>query len=65
MCYQAHDTYHDKWEVVNVSHVAMSLEEEEEREENLAEVLDPMFLMMGGADAEGEVDDAMKDVETT
>lgn len=35
----------------------MSKEEEEEREEALAEVVDPMFLMArGDADAEGEVE---------
>lgn len=36
----------------------MSKEEEDEREEALAEVADPMFLLMrGDADAEGELDD--------
>jgi len=36
----------------------MSKEEEDEREEALAEVADPMFsLMRADADAEGEVDD--------
>lgn len=35
----------------------MSKEEEDEREEALAEVADPMFLMVrGDADADGEID---------
>lgn len=35
----------------------MSKEEEEEREEALAEVVDPLFLMRNEQDADGEVDD--------
>lgn len=41
----------------------MSHEEETEREEALAEVMDPMYLLnRGEADAEGEIDDAFQDV---
>ncbi|KIK08908.1 hypothetical protein K443DRAFT_671960 [Laccaria amethystina LaAM-08-1] len=53
----AYDQYEDKWEVIRLLHQPMSKEEEEEREEALAEVVDPMFLMArGDADAEGEVE---------
>lgn len=49
----------DKWDVVKVTHVPMSKEEEDEREEALAEVMDPMYLLSrGDADAEGEVDES-------
>lgn len=52
-----HQAYHDKWDVVKVTHVPMSKEEEDEREEALAEVLDPMYLLTrGDVDAEGEVE---------
>ncbi|KAG0699894.1 RNA polymerase II-associated [Suillus ampliporus] len=50
----ASDTYADKWQVVHISHVAMSSEEIEERNETLAEVVDPLYLF--SRDAEGEVD---------
>ncbi|KDR80632.1 hypothetical protein GALMADRAFT_240977 [Galerina marginata CBS 339.88] len=54
----AYDQYEDKWEIIRVLHAPMSKEEEDEREEALAEVADPMFLLMrGDADADGEVDD--------
>jgi RNA polymerase II-associated factor 1 len=38
----------------------MSKEEEDEREDALAEVMDPMYMMRGEGevDADGEVDDA-------
>ena len=40
----------------------MSQEEETEREEALAEVMDPMYLLnRGEADAEGEIDDTLQD----
>ena len=40
----------------------MSKEEEDEREETLAEVMDPMYLLSRGeADAEGEIDDTLQD----
>jgi len=35
----------------------MSKEEREEREEALAEVIDPMFLMNRDTDADGELDE--------
>jgi RNA polymerase II-associated factor 1 len=54
--------YTDKWDVINLSHAPLSNEEAEEREEALAEVMDPMFLFSRAegdgdrdADAEGEV----------
>ncbi|KAE9392324.1 hypothetical protein BT96DRAFT_924805 [Gymnopus androsaceus JB14] len=57
----AYEQYEDKWDVIKVTHVPMSQEEEEEREEALAEVVDPLFLMNGDADADAdeevEVDD--------
>lgn len=38
----------------------MSKEEEDEREDALAEVMDPMYLLSRGeADAEGEVDETI------
>ncbi|KAL0062898.1 hypothetical protein AAF712_010219 [Marasmius tenuissimus] len=49
-------TYEDKWEIMRVTHALMSQEEEEERDEALAEVVDPLFLMRGEADAEGDED---------
>ncbi|KAF9479588.1 RNA polymerase II-associated protein [Pholiota conissans] len=49
-----YDQYDDKWEIIRVLHAPMSKEEEDEREEALAEVTDPMYLMR---DADGEVDD--------
>lgn len=40
----------------------MSHEEETEREEALAEVMDPMYLLnRGEVDAEGEIDDGFHD----
>ncbi|KAJ3510057.1 hypothetical protein NLJ89_g4888 [Agrocybe chaxingu] len=54
----AYDQYEDKWEIIRVQHAPMSKEEEEEREEALAEVADPMFLLMrADADADGEIDE--------
>ena len=49
-------TYEDKWEIMRVTHAPMSQEEEEERDEALAEVVDPLFLMRGEVDAEGDDD---------
>ena len=41
-----------------MTHAVMSTEEEDEREEALAEVTDPNFLLIrGDADADGEEDD--------
>ncbi|KAF5383624.1 hypothetical protein D9615_003557 [Tricholomella constricta] len=53
----AYEQYEDKWEIIRVTHAEMSKEEEDEREEALAEVADPMFLMVrGDADAEGDIE---------
>ncbi|KAF9563912.1 RNA polymerase II-associated protein [Agrocybe pediades] len=53
-----YDQYEDKWEVIRLLHAPMSKEEEEEREEALAEVADPMYMFMrADQDADGEVDD--------
>ena len=55
---KAYDEYEDKWEIIRVLHAPMSKEEEDEREEALAEVVDPMFLLnRADVDADGEVDD--------
>ncbi|KAK0217775.1 RNA polymerase II-associated protein [Armillaria fumosa] len=50
----AFEQYEDKWDLIRMSHTDMSKEEEDERQEALAEVVDPMFLMRGDADADGE-----------
>lgn len=53
-----YDQYEDKWEVIRLTHAPMSKEEDEEREEALAEVADPMYMFMrADQDADGEVDD--------
>jgi len=51
-----HEAYLDKWEVVKLTHTRMSAEEAEEREEVLAEVMDPVYLMGRDADADGDGD---------
>ncbi|RDB23952.1 RNA polymerase II-associated protein 1 [Hypsizygus marmoreus] len=52
-----YEQYEDKWEIIRVKHASMSKEEEDEREEALAEVADPMFLMVrGDADADGDIE---------
>ncbi|KAG6908957.1 hypothetical protein DXG01_002563 [Tephrocybe rancida] len=52
-----YEQYDDKWEIIRVTHLEMSKEEEDEREEALAEVVDPMFLMVrGDADADGDIE---------
>ncbi|TFK74984.1 RNA polymerase II-associated protein [Pluteus cervinus] len=52
------DKYEDKWDRIRMTHAVMSTEEEDEREEALAEVIDPNFLLIrGDADADGEEDD--------
>ncbi|PCH44148.1 hypothetical protein WOLCODRAFT_90676 [Wolfiporia cocos MD-104 SS10] len=61
----AYEAYLDKWDVIKVMHVPMSQEEETEREEALAEVMDPMYLLgRGDVDAEGEVDESIHPPET-
>lgn len=52
---QTYEEYDDKWEIIRVKYAPMSEEEEEERQEALAEVGDPMYLF--SRDAEGENDD--------
>ncbi|KAF8889308.1 RNA polymerase II-associated [Infundibulicybe gibba] len=53
----AYEQYEDKWEIIRVSHATMSKEEEDEREEALAEVADPTYLLArGDADADGEIE---------
>jgi hypothetical protein len=54
---QAYEQYDDKWEVIRVKYAPMSKEEEEERQDALAEVADPMYLFNRDADGEVEVDD--------
>ncbi|KAF8637578.1 hypothetical protein AX17_002647 [Amanita inopinata Kibby_2008] len=52
-----YEQYEDKWEIIRVTHATMSKEEEEEREEALAEVTDPLYLIgRVDADAEGELE---------
>lgn len=49
--------YVDKWQVVHISHLPMSKEELEEREDLLAEVIDPAYLLSrDDVDADGEID---------
>ncbi|KAH7885866.1 RNA polymerase II-associated [Phlebopus sp. FC_14] len=51
------ETYVDRWQVVHISHVPMSKEELDEREDLLAEVVDPGYLLNRiDADADGEID---------
>ncbi|KZT66147.1 hypothetical protein DAEQUDRAFT_758940 [Daedalea quercina L-15889] len=58
----AYEAYHDKWDIIKITHCPMSQEEEAEREDALAEVMDPMYLLnRGEADAEGELDDTLQD----
>lgn len=58
---QAYEAYGgDKWDIIKITHAQMSPEEENEREEALAEVMDPMYLLSrADADAEGEIDDTV------
>ncbi|KIM53429.1 hypothetical protein SCLCIDRAFT_1222827 [Scleroderma citrinum Foug A] len=51
------EAYVDKWQVVHISHLPMSKEELDERDELMAEVLDPMYLRADAdADGEGDID---------
>ncbi|KAI0825431.1 RNA polymerase II-associated [Irpex lacteus] len=53
----SYDQETKKWHIIRLKHTKMSEEEEREREEASAEVLDPAYLLAGGdADAEGEVE---------
>ncbi|KAF9454226.1 hypothetical protein P691DRAFT_717588 [Macrolepiota fuliginosa MF-IS2] len=53
-----YEQYDDKWEVIRMTHAPISEEEETERQDYLAEVSDPDYLlkMRTDADAEGEVE---------
>lgn len=53
-----YDQYDDKWEVIRLTHAPIGEEEEAERQEYLAEVADPDYLlkMRTDADAEGELE---------
>jgi RNA polymerase II-associated factor 1 len=53
---QTHEAYLDKWEVVKLTHTRMSAEEAEEREEVLAEVMDPAYLLGRDVDADGDAE---------
>lgn len=54
---QNQEAYVDKWQVVHISHLPMSKEELDERDELMAEVLDPMYLRADAdADGEGDID---------
>ncbi|KAF9006040.1 RNA polymerase II-associated protein [Cyathus striatus] len=53
-----YDQYDDKWEIIRVQHAPMSAEEEDERKDALAEVMDPMYLIgKEEPDADGEIDE--------
>jgi RNA polymerase II-associated factor 1 len=55
---QVYDEYEDKWEIIRALHAPMSKEEEEEKKELLAEVVDPMYMFLrADADADGEEDE--------
>ncbi|KDQ13008.1 hypothetical protein BOTBODRAFT_175885 [Botryobasidium botryosum FD-172 SS1] len=50
--------YTDKWDMINLEHAPFGPEEEEERNETLAEVLDPAFMYSRmDIDADGEAED--------
>lgn len=55
---QQYEQYDDKWEVIRMTHAPISEEEEMERQDYLAEVSDPDYLlkMRTDADAEGEIE---------
>ncbi|KAF8659869.1 hypothetical protein AX16_001753 [Volvariella volvacea WC 439] len=52
----AYDQYDDKWEVIHMTHAPLSQEEEEERQEALAEVVDPLYLIGRDVDADGDIE---------
>lgn len=55
--YQAYEPTAQKWDIIKVQHVKMDDEEESERAELLAEVVDPNYMFAkADVDAEGEVD---------
>lgn len=50
--------YTDKWDVIQLSHIPIAPEDQEERNELLAEVTDPQWTF-GRLDAQGEADEEM------
>ncbi|TEB33222.1 hypothetical protein FA13DRAFT_1773421 [Coprinellus micaceus] len=52
-----YEQYDDKWDIIRVKYAPMSVDEEEERQEALAEVADPMYLFNRDADGEIEVEE--------
>lgn len=51
-------SYTDKWDAINLTLAPFGPDEAEEREEALAEVTDPMYMLNRiDVDADGEVDD--------
>ncbi|THH05412.1 hypothetical protein EW145_g4810 [Phellinidium pouzarii] len=58
------DTYTDKWDAINLSLATFSTEDLEEREEALAEVVDPLYMFSrADADADGEADETEVNVD--
>ncbi|KAF5316414.1 hypothetical protein D9619_006301 [Psilocybe cf. subviscida] len=51
-----YDEYEDKWEIIRLLHAPMTQEEDDERAEVLAEVVDPNYAQQD-VDAEGEVEE--------
>ncbi|EAU90178.2 hypothetical protein CC1G_05716 [Coprinopsis cinerea okayama7 len=56
-----YDQYDDKWEIIRAKYAPTSKEEEEERQDALAEVADPMYMLNRDADGEIEVEDQAED----
>lgn len=54
---QNYEQYDDKWDIIRVKYAPISVDEEEERQEALAEVADPMYLFNRDADGEIEVEE--------
>ena len=52
------DQYEDKWEIIRMKYASASKEEQEERQEALAEVADPHYLLNRDAEGEIEVEDS-------
>ncbi|KAF8916190.1 RNA polymerase II-associated [Mucidula mucida] len=51
------EKYPDKWDVIQMQYCDMDAGEVEERDEALAEVIDPMYMMRGEADADADAED--------
>ncbi len=54
---QIQEKYPDKWDVIQMQYCDMDAGEVEERDEALAEVIDPMYMMRGEADADADAED--------